>query len=420
MKKAEKMRVGYILKMFPRFSETFIMNEILELERRGVDITVFSVLPPTDGRFHSQISGLRAKVIYLPPHSYSEFWRNLRSSLDWLKKRKKGYSRALWHALECSTDSALKYFIRAGFIAEWTRKLRLNHLHSHFASSPTHIAMYTSMMTNIPYSFIAHAKDIYHHSVDWKLFRDLVKHASFTVTVSDANKNYISNRIGNLYSDKIHRLYNGLDLKHFNMNSTGRPENRILAVGRLVEKKGFSHLIKAMRILHNRGRKLECRIIGDGEERASLESQISENNLKRTVKLEGALPLDEVLARMKKATVLVLPAVIAKDGNRDALPTVLLEAMAVGLPVISTDVVGIPEVLNNGGCGLLIEQKNPAALAGAIETLLDDKILRSRLARAGRRKVEKDFNITKNVRRLHKLMAGSTGLQRNKQKARSG
>ncbi|MBM3285696.1 MAG: glycosyltransferase family 4 protein, partial [Candidatus Aminicenantes bacterium] len=203
MKTSQKLRVGYILKMFPRFSETFILNEILELERRGVEVAIFSLIPPTDGRFHSRMSELQAKIHYLPSLSYSEFWARLRQSPDLVKKQKRGYARALWHALECSKNSAMKYFIRAGIIADWCREMRLDHIHSHFASSPAHVAMYVSMMTGIPFSFIAHAKDIYTNDVDWRLFRELVKRSSFTVTVSDSNRDFIVKALGANYSKKI-------------------------------------------------------------------------------------------------------------------------------------------------------------------------------------------------------------------------
>ncbi|MFC2174178.1 glycosyltransferase [Acidobacteriota bacterium] len=159
-KNSKKLRVGYIVKMFPRFSETFIVNEILELERQGAEVTIFSTIPPTDGRFHPRVSQIKAPVHYLPPHRYSEFWRSLRESREWLKPRLAGYSRALKHALNCSTDRGLKYLILAGTIAQWNRDLNLDHFHAHFGSSPAHIAMYASMMTGVPYSFTCHATSL--------------------------------------------------------------------------------------------------------------------------------------------------------------------------------------------------------------------------------------------------------------------
>lgn len=402
--RSNKLQIGYILKMFPRFSETFIMNEILELEHQGAEVTIFSILPPMDGKFHPRLSRISAKVHYVPPHRYSEFWTTLRNSKGFLKAHKKGYAKALWHALECSKDSALKYLILAGHIAELSRPLNLDCFHSHFASSPTHIAMYASIMTGVPFSFVAHAKDIYLNNLDRKLLRDMIKYSSFAVTVSDANKDHLQKIAGNRNNGKLIRIYNGLDLDYFKNHDNKRAPDYILSVGRLVEKKGFHILIKAIKILKDRGKKIKCEIIGEGDERVPLESQIAKYNLKRSVKLLGPLPQDEVVRRMKQATAFVLPAIIAEDGNRDALPTVLLEAMAVGLPAVSTELVGIPEILDNGKCGMLVKQKDPKALADSIEKIIDDSKLRERYARAGLCKVKKDFNVKKNVRELHDHM----------------
>jgi glycosyltransferase involved in cell wall biosynthesis len=406
-KPSRKLRVGYILKMFPRFSETFIMNEILELERQGVEVTILSILPPTEGRFHPRVSDIRAEVRYLPPHRYSEFWNSLRNSNGYLRAHKKGYASALWHALECSKESALKYLIRAGTIAEWNRGLNLDHFHSHFASSPTHVAMYASMMTGVPYSFIAHAKDIFLNDMDKKLFRQMVKNSSFAVTVSNSNRLYLRKMISNNEKNKIIRVYNGLDLKYFKNQGSERASNHILSVGRLVEKKGFHILIEAMRILKERNRNFVCEIIGEGDQRLSLENLISQYNLKRAVRLLGALPQDEVIQRMKRSTIFVLPSIIARDGNRDALPTVLLEALAIGIPAISTDVVGIPEILEKGKCGKIIKQDDPLVLADSIETLIDSPSIRNQFVRAGFHKAKKDFNIRVNAKELLRHMERS-------------
>lgn len=406
-KTSRKLHVGYILKMFPRFSETFIMNEILELERQGVEVTILSMLPPTEGKFQPRVSDIRAEVRYLPPHRYSEFWNSLRNSDGYLRARKKGYARALWHALECSKDSALKYLIRAGTIAEWNRELKFDHLHSHFASSPTHVAMYASMMTGVPYSFIAHAKDIFLNDMDKKLFRQMVKNSSFTVTVSNSNRLYLRKMVSNAEKNKILRIYNGLDLKYFRNQSSSRASNHILSVGRLVEKKGFHILIEAMKILKERNRNFLCEIIGEGDQRLYLENLISENRLKRSIKLLGPLPQDEVIQKMKRSTIFVLPSIIARDGNRDALPTVLLEALALGLPAISTDVVGIPEILEKGKCGMVIKQNDPLILADSIENLIDNPSLQNRFVRNGYQKVRKDFNIKVNAGELLRLMEKS-------------
>ncbi|MEW5901669.1 MAG: glycosyltransferase, partial [Acidobacteriota bacterium] len=397
----------YVVKMFPRFSETFILNEILELERQGLEVEIFSILPPTEGRFHPRLAKLRAGIRYLPTSGYLEFWNSLRQTRARLQHRKRAYGQALWHALGLPTEAGLKYFMRASFIAESSLDLQLNHLHAHFADEPALVAMYASIMTGIPYSFTAHAKDIYHQDVHWSLLRDIAMNSAFLVTVSRANRDYLRKNLPPSAWAKIICLYNGVNLDVFLPPKARRKDNVALSVGRLVEKKGFRYLIEAIGILKRQGFNVDCRIIGDGEEKNALRSLISQLNLGQTVKLLGGLPQDGVLKHMQEAAVFVLPAVIAEDGNRDALPTVLLEALATGLPVISTDVVGIPEILDHGNCGLMVTQRDPEALAQAMVAALRDSRLRQSLSRAGRAKVEKDFDIRRNVFRLRRLLTSS-------------
>jgi len=404
---SRRVRIGYVLKMFPRFSETFVLNEILELERQGLDVEIFSILPPSEGRFHPRLSKLQARIRYLPTPGYPEFWKILRKSRAMLEKHKKGYGRALWHALTSPTETGLKNVMRASLIAETSLDLRLNHLHAHFADTPAQVTMYASMMTGIPYSVTAHAKDIYHQDADWGLLRDIALNSAFLVTVSEANRDYLRRKLPPTVRDKIVRLYNGINLEVFLPAMGKRKGNVVLSVGRLVEKKGFRYLIESIGLLRRQGLKVDCRIIGDGEDHDALRSLVSKLNLARSVRLLGGMPQDRVLKQMQEATVFVLPAVIADDGNRDSLPTVLLEAMATGLPVISTDVAGIPEILDRGECGLLVTQKDPDALAGAIAAAIRDEKLRRRLARLGRDKVRRTFDIRRNVRRLRLLLSAS-------------
>jgi len=399
-----RIRVGYVLKMFPRFSETFVLNEILELERQGLEIEIFSILPPTEGRYHPRLSELRSGIHYVPASGHADFWNGLRKNVASIERRKNGYGKALWHALGSPTEADLKNFMRASFIAEASLGLQLDHLHAHFADAPAQVAMYASMMTGIPYSFTAHAKDIYHRDVNWELQRDVAMGSAFLVTVSAANRDYLRQNLPKAAWPKIVRLYNGVNLDVFVPPKVPRKNNVVLSVGRLVEKKGFRYLIQAVGVLQGKGLRVDCRIIGDGEEKAALGSLISELNLGRAVRLLGGLPQDRVLKHMQEAAVLVLPAVVADDGNRDALPTVLLEALAAGLPVISTDVVGIPEILDKGRCGLLVTQKDPEALAEAMAAALGDAKLRRRLSRLGRDKAERAFDIRRNVSRLRRFL----------------
>jgi glycosyltransferase involved in cell wall biosynthesis len=241
-----------------------------------------------------------------------------------------------------------------------------------------------------------HAKDIYcdyeeNHNLELKL-RD----AAAVVTVSDYNLRYLAERFPDARAPIV-RIYNGVDLDAFPWAAPGAHADEILAVGRLVEKKGFHILIEAVRNLVAEGRPVRCRIIGSGEEEADLGAQIAACGLEDYVTLAGPMPQAAVKVAMRQAAMLVCPCVVGADGNRDGLPTVLLEAMALGLPCIGSDVTGIPEAIVDGRSGLIAPEGDAPALAGAMARLLDDPALRARLSVAARRAIERDFDIRRNV-----------------------
>ncbi|MFQ5946240.1 MAG: glycosyltransferase family 4 protein, partial [Anaerolineae bacterium] len=263
--------------------------------------------------------------------------------------------------------------------------------------------------TGIPYSFTAHAKDIYHESVDAALLKEKILGARFVITVSEYNRRHLAELAGEDLTGKILRLYNGIDMTRFQPDpSIYREPDLILAVGRLVEKKGFHHLVQACRLLQDRGCPFQCVIVGDGPEHAPLAQQIITLGLQDRVVLVGALSQERVLDTLKRATVMALPCLVSATGDRDGLPTVLLEALAVGLPAISTTLAGIPEIIDHGKTGLLVPPGDPMLLAKAIEEVLANPDLQERLAREGRSKAEEAFNIRKNVLVLGDLFTRST------------
>ena len=407
--KNSALKIGYILKMYPRFSETFIVNEILELERQGVNIHIFSLTKPEDGQPHKIVSMVKAPVTYLSYTGTSDFWKHMQSNITSIEKHREGYGQALWNALKFQVSSTRKYFILAALIAEKLRKMDINHLHAHFGTSPAHVAMLTSMMTGIPYSFTAHAKDIYHEDVNPELLREKIMNSAFTITVCDYNIRHIKALCGRETNKKLRRIYNGIDLELFKTDSgVEKNYNTIISASRLIEKKGFSVLIKACKILKNRNQKFKCRIIGKGELKEELKRLILSEGLEEQVMLEGPQPLEKLVNSMRKSSFFVLPCVVGSDGNRDALPTVLLEAMAIGLPVISTDITGIPEIIDHNINGCIVPQNNAHELAMAMEKLLLDREYRLKLARASRVKVETRFDIRKNVSQVRKLFEHSS------------
>ena len=390
MPPAESRRVGYVMKMYPRLAETFILNEILAHEAAGLELEIFSLRSPVDGRFHQDLGRVRAQVTYVPGQTVKgeQLWATLCEARNDLP--------AVENILEEGQAEPAANVYQAILLARAVRERRITHLHAHFATVATNVTRLASRLSGVPYSFTAHAKDIYHDEVEEADLRRKLQQAVTVVTVSDYNRNHLRDRFGD-DAARVRRIYNGLDLQEF---PYAPPENRpplVMGVGRLVDKKGFGDLIEACALLDQRGRKFRCEIIGDGVLKAALAEKISALRMGDSVELLGPRDREEVKHRMRRAGVLAAPCVISPNGNRDGLPTVLIEAMALGTPCISTAVTGIPELVRDGETGLIAAQHDPASLADAIERLLDDRALGLRLAAAARRLVEAEFDIHRNT-----------------------
>lgn len=390
------MVVAYVLKRYPRYSETFIVNEILAHEAAGLQIEIFSLLPPNDTHFQSLIPCIKAPVNYLlaDPLKGVDLWDEISKAGAALP--------GLWNRLEIAGHEDGRHVYQAVLLAKTIQKKGIGHIHSHFATAATTVARLASYFAGVPYSFTAHAKDIYHQDVRFAELERKLCDASCVVTVSDFNVRYLRELYG-ASAANVSRIYNGLDLNRFTYDSAEERPAEIMTVGRLVEKKGFPDLIEACRILKNAGKVFRCGIIGEGEMEQDLRAQIERLNLIGIVELLGPLPQDEVMRRIRNSAVFAAPCVIGSDGNRDGLPTVLLEAMALGTPCISTDVTGIPEVIQDGVTGLIVGQRKPHELAAAILRLMEDAELRVHLASSARRLVELKFDIHRNTAGLRSL-----------------
>ena len=394
------LAVAYILKMYPRFSETFILNEVLELERQGVTVHIFSLKRPDDGRFHADVSRVRAEVTYVPESvllAPDRFWRAQREVFAWDPGR---YVRVLARVLARGSAHALKRFLQASYLAPRIRRGRIGHAHAHFASSATSVAYYLHELTGLSFSFTAHAKDIYSDIVDRKRLALKLRTARLAVTVSDYNAAYLRRIDG---AGRIVRIYNGIDLERFALNGSPETPALVLAVGRLVEKKGVTDLVRACAALRDTGVPFRCAIVGKGPMEGALRALIHDLGLEGWVSLAGPMPREALLDLYPRASVVVVPCVVAADGNRDGLPTVLIEAMALGVPVISTAVTGIPELVEDGLTGRIVPERNPETLARAIQAVLDDPDRARALAKAARARIEADFDLRVNVAQLRTL-----------------
>lgn len=391
-------KIGYVLKRYPRYSETFIVNEILAHEAAGLEIQIFSLMYPTDGHFQDVLGEVQSPVKYLP-QDYMEasiWWYYLNKANEVLPD--------LFQMLEVFRNERFRHVYQAVELATIVRTTGIEHLHAHFATSATNVARMASYLSNIPYTFTAHAKDIYHKDIHFVDLQSKIHDASSVITVSNYNLERLTKMFGS-DKDKIKRVYNGLDLRKLQYRTPKNRKPNIITLSRLVEKKGLDILVNACDILARRGVDFHCSIIGEGELESELLGQIKERNLQDKVELTGALPRTQVLQKFYNASILAAPAIVAKDGNRDGLPTSILEAMALGVPCVSTDVTGIPEVLKDNKTGILVPQNNSVELANAIEKLLNDSKLSISLSENARKLIESNFDIRKNSVRIREIFA---------------
>ena len=401
--------MGYVLKMYPRFSETFILAEVLELERQGWRLRLISLKKPNDGHFHEDLARVRAGVHYLPERFPGHPIIFLRTHWWALAYRPRLYLGALLLALRHLPDS-WKGFLRAPFVAKEALASGCTRLHAHFASLPATTTMFAARLAGIPFTFTAHAKDIFLENRSGRLLRTLIFEAEKVVTVSEFNRRYLAELAGaGLPPEKIVRIYNGVDLDRFRPETSSEPSPAplLLAIGRLVEKKGFLDLLDACAILRDRGVSFTCEIVGKGALHDELARRIASKNLEALVSLVGPLPRGEIVRRLPKAAVLAVPCRVGRDGNRDGLPTVIAEAMACGVPVVATRVTGIPEAVEDGKTGRVLEPGDPEALAAALAELLTNPPLRVSMGAAGRERAREFFDHRRNVARLARALAGA-------------
>ncbi|MFZ9092267.1 MAG: glycosyltransferase family 4 protein, partial [Planctomycetaceae bacterium] len=393
-------KVAYIVKRYPRFSETFVVNEILAHEAANLPLEIFSLRPPVDTHFQDLISRVQSPLTYLSCGKVKarELWDSLTQCA-----REFGESDSILQ--RCSDEDILDVYcgLRLAIIAQ---QRGITHLHAHFASSAAAVARIASLVSGIPYSITAHAKDIFHESVCRTKLAARIQDSTATLTVSDFNVRFLTRTFPQI-SDRIVRLYNGMHLGDFPFESPQQRAPQIVAVGRFVEKKGFKDLIDACALLRARGVDFVCKLVGGGELEQPLREQIERVQLTAQVQMTGPQPQSEVKKLIHSSAVMAAPCVKGLDGNQDGLPTVLLESMALGTPCISTAVTGIPEVIIHQKSGLIVSQSNPEELADALQQTLHDSELRVRLAGAARALIEREFDAIRNAGILRSIFSGT-------------
>lgn len=393
-------RVGYVLKRFPRLSETFLAAELLELRRQGADVAVFAISRPEEPYTHGFLDELDVPVTYLPHRPLREPWRVLRGLAGAFRRSPIGWLRAAGWALVPPRIAALRKLAQASVLRVELEAAAVEHVHAHFATAAARLANLVSRMGGPRYSVTTHAKDIWHEGVDNGDLCDKLGRAEFVVTVTPTNRDHLTTILHGRPS--VHLVPNSVDVGR--LTPTGRdPEpDLVLCVARLVEKKGVADLVEACARLTTEGTQMRLVVVGDGPQREALQAAARDAGVGAT--FTGALPQERVLAHYRRAAVFALPCTVARDGDRDGLPTAVLEAMALGVPVVATALNGLADVVLHGRTGLVVPEHDPDALAAAVRKLLHDKALATDLAHGARAHVEQRYTMSSAVERLRQLI----------------
>ena len=408
----ENQQVAVVLKGYPRLSETFIAQEILALERAGIDLQIISLRHPTDSKRHPVHHEISADVNYLPEYLYQQPARVIRGW--WKARRMSGYRKArnIWlkDLIRDPTPNRVRRWGQAMVLAAELDD-KITWLYGHFIHTPGSVTRYSGMLRKLPWSYSAHAKDIW-TSPDWELSEKLDS-ARWTVTCTDGGAQHLKKLASE--PQKVKLLYHGLDLQRFSpgdQKPSGRDGNnaddpvRFVTVGRKNKKKGLDNLLAAFALLPA---DLEWRWthIGGGPLLDKLKQQANSLGLMEKLEFLGSQSQQKVLDTYRASDVFILPCRIAADGDRDGLPNVIVEAQSQKLACISTPISGIPELIEDGANGLLVEPDQPETLAAAIEKLARDPMLRARFGKEGRKRVEAGFDAKNEITALVELLGGA-------------
>jgi glycosyltransferase involved in cell wall biosynthesis len=402
-------RIAVLVKRFPRLSETFVLNEFLELRRQGLDLRLYALMDPKEPLVHPAAAELVPEVEYLhdPSRSLHSWSRLIGGAARQAAAHPRAALRVAWCWLSAHRSRAsLRHAVEGLWLAADLRRQGIDHLHAHFAHSPAAVAQMAYLAGGPPYSFTAHAKDLF--TMPRVYIARRAETARFVVTCTAAGGDYLRPMLRGAATSRLHVLHHGTDLRRFNPNQRSPEPGRIISIGRLVPKKGFADLIEALRLLAQRGTNFRCEIFGTGPLREGLEKAVSNVGLGDRVTFHGARLQDVLIDAYRRACVLVLAPVMTEDGDRDGIPNVLVEAMACSVPVVSTRLSGIPELIDDGINGLLVGPGEPEALATAIERLLTDTALTQTLGLAARRKVEAGFDLSGNTEQLAEWLGAGT------------
>lgn len=401
------MKVAYMMSRFPKLTETFILYEMITLERLGVEVELFPLVREKTAEMHPESIPYVQQAHFTPILS----WSILDANLRFLLKKPREYVSTFWALFKHNLGSlrffsrAMALFPKAVYFAQRMQREKIDHIHAHFASHPAAAAYVIHRLTGIPYSFTAHGSDIHR---DRHMLREKVARAAFVVPISTYNKQVILDECAGSFAEKLIVVHCGVDTQAFKPNGKtwdvpAQGPFSIVCIGTLHEVKGQRYLIEACRRLAEEGVAFNCRFVGDGPDRAKLQALVEQNGLNGCIQFLGRKTRDEIIEILHSSDVLVAPSVPSSDGRKEGIPVVLMEAMASGVPVVASRLSGIPELVEDGREGLLVAPGDVSGLADALKRIACDPALQQCLSQEGRKKVEREFDLFNNAAELVQL-----------------
>ncbi|PAE96540.1 glycosyltransferase [Shouchella clausii] len=397
-------KILYIVSVFPSTSATFVLNEMLALKREGYEIEIVSLRTPKDEVLQSGVENFVDNIIYVPhvKNSSMDKLKLAYTNLMYLFSNPVKYTKLLFNSIQHRSLNQIYDFLRAAYVASVMGEVKVDHVHAQFAHAPTSIAYYLKILTGKKYSFTCHAVDIFVPK-NASMLEEKVKHAEFVATISNYNVKYIENKLRNKsLSNKIRVIRCGIDLNNFKRDREKKERKivNIFSVGRFVEKKGFSYLVEALKLVSDNGFSYNCNIIGEGPLFNDIKDKIKKTGLENNINLLGKADSITVKRYLQDADIFVLPCVTAQNGDMDGIPVSLMEAMAYEVPVISTSISGIPELVKHKVNGLIVKEKNSTELAEAIQSLILEQDSRILYGKEGRKYISTEFRLDRNTKKL--------------------
>lgn len=397
----QQPRIAYLVSRFPHFTETFIVREIHEVLNAGIDVSVYALRDFEQEAVQPAAEALMPRVTWGNRLPATEL---IGAIAGWMVRRPVRMAKVVLQAVAGNLRSP-KFLARAmvalPVAMAFARRMErdgVQHVHAHWATHPALAAWAIHQLTGIPYSVTVHAHDLY---VVRPMIERKLNDATAVVTISEFNRRLLT-EIHPPLSGRLHVIPCGVELGEF--GSGERSKNQILCVGSLQDYKGQRYLIDAIKRLRVSGRDLSLILVGDGDLRSELTAQVDRLDLRSAVEFAGHQPTARVSELLATATVVVQPSVVTPNGKMEGVPVALMEALASEAAVVATDISGISELVVDGVTGLLVPQRDVAALVDAVATLLDDADLRARLGRAGRDHVARSYDLEQNAEALVRVL----------------